>query len=133
MSPCDNDCTRFTSEALFEGGGKPLDGQWRPGMHEWALAPSLQKYLETGHRSDPVAHNDVRPGDILIWTTSQGHGQHAAVVTAVVDGHIKYAAHSNGLDNSDLDLRTRGWIGADGKPIQVEFRRPRGSADVANP
>jgi hypothetical protein len=126
------DCTDFTSKALNSGGGMPQDDRWHQGLlrdtRSWTLGSGLQGYLDSDHRSDPVDRSGVRPGDVVYWVDGHGKADHAAVVTAVVDGRVKYAAHSNGLVNGDLDMRTAGFNDDDGNPMTVHFRRPRGSA-----
>jgi hypothetical protein len=131
------DCTNFTSKALNSGGGLPQGDGWHQGWlrdtRSWTLGSGFQGYLDGNHHSDPVDRSAVRPGDVLYWVDGQGKAEHAAVVTAVVDGQVKYAAHSNGLINGDLDLRTQGFHDDHGNPMTVQFRRPRGFDDYTPP
>lgn len=127
------DCTTFTSKALNHGGGLPQQAGWRQGIlrdgRPWTYGKAFQEFLDRNHHSDPVDRPNVRPGDVIYWVDGHGQADHAAVVTAVVDGKVKYAAHSNGLLNGDLDLRTAGFDDDEGNPMRVQFRRPRGFQD----
>lgn len=119
-----DNCTNFVSHALKEAGlhekGHETEfwdrsdskNNWYDGAthdsYSWAGAKHLHTFL-TSNNSERVTNlNDVKPGDIIFWgrgSDAPSTIHHAAVVTAVVDGHIYYTQHSGDAQNADFNLR----------------------------
>jgi hypothetical protein len=130
----DTNCTNFVSDSL-EGAGVheklnrilfshghdawghgPRSGWNWLDEHDyshsgsWVRAPdSYDFWKRHGHE---VSLADARPGDIIYWEqNAPGHDikpgtvHHAAVVTSVVDGDIRYTQHSEDQLNASLDGR----------------------------
>jgi hypothetical protein len=132
--PFDNNCTNFASNALQGGGvkehndfwmGTLSDNSWYKGgqtgwgfldEHDyshsasWGQAQaSYEFWTKHGHE---VSLADARPGDIIYWEQDEGGYDikpgtvhHAAVVTSVVDGDLRYTQHSGNQLNASLDGR----------------------------
>jgi hypothetical protein len=132
--PFDNNCTNFASNAL-EGGGVPQhadfwagnfsDNSWSKGAQtgwgfldehdyshsaSWGQAQASYDFW-TKHGQE-VGLADARPGDIIYWEQDAGGSDipagtvhHAAVVTSVVDGDVRYTQHSGYQLNASLDGR----------------------------
>ncbi|GLW27488.1 amidase domain-containing protein [Actinoplanes regularis] len=127
-------CTEFMSNALEAGGmqrhidfwggvfsenswghGKqfpsPLDGLNKIDYSHaasWANAQDSYNFW-TAHGTQ-VAESEAQPGDIAYWETPAASGgpgtvHHTAVVTAVVDGDIRYTQHNINQVNASLDAR----------------------------
>lgn len=132
--PFANNCTNFASNSLADGGGlsqKPdgwtgvrgdswsrnLQTGWdwldrSDGSHSssWAGAQNFYDFM-TRHGAQEVAVPDARPGDIVMWQDvnpdgSPGKVHHAAVVTSVIDGDIRYTQHTSEQLNASLAGRT---------------------------
>jgi hypothetical protein len=132
--PFDNNCTNFASNALEGGGlrqhadfwlGNLSDESWSKGAQtgwgwfdedgyshsaSWAQAPTSYEFWTKHGREVRVA--DARPGDIVYWEQEEGGYDippgtvhHAAVVTSVVDGDVRYTQHSGNQLNASLDGR----------------------------
>ncbi|WP_327292777.1 amidase domain-containing protein [Streptomyces sp. NBC_01198] len=119
-----DNCTNFVSHALLAAGlhekghetefwgRSDSDHKWYQGStnnsYSWAGSRELNDFL-TSNNSQPVPDPaDAKPGDIIFWGRGDGSPStihHAAVVTAVVDGHVYYTQHSGSAQNADLDLR----------------------------
>ncbi len=123
----DESCTEFASEALkaggvdnhvelfgdswYEGpqtGDKVVDANDFSHSASWARAQESFDFW-TAHGAE-VAMTDARPGDVLYWETPAAGGgsgtvHHTAVVTAVVDGDIRYTQHNIDQGNASLGAR----------------------------
>jgi Putative amidase domain len=136
--PFDDNCTNFASDAL-QGGGVPMkdgfwgtfDGDsWDKGVqtgwgwfdehnysHSGSWAQAQTSYDFWRQHGTEVGVQDAQPGDIIYWERDDGSGtvHHAAVVTGVVDGDIRYTQHSGNQLNASLDGREPLFDAGDGK------------------
>lgn len=116
-TPGDN-CTTFVSQALREAGLNE-NGDWQSAAitgidgidphtrtDAWAAAGSLHQFLTQNDDAANISPSQTRPGDILFFRDSAEGIHHAAVVTAVLDGHIYYTQHSNPAQNTDWSYRS---------------------------
>ena len=78
----------------------------------WAQAQTSYDFWTDPDRGTEVDIADAQPGDIVYWEQEDdGHDippgtvHHAAVVTSVVDGDIRYTQHSGNQINASLDGR----------------------------
>jgi Putative amidase domain len=132
--PFRDNCTNFASDALEGGGvkqhndfwmGTLSDNSWSKGAQtgwgfldehdyshsgSWAQAQTSYEFW-TKHGQE-VSMADARPGDIIYWEQGddgydipRGEVHHAAVVTSVVDGDIRYTQHSGNQIEASLDGR----------------------------
>jgi hypothetical protein len=118
-----DNCTNFVSHALAEAGlhekghesefwgRSDSEHNWYQGTtndsYSWAGAGQLHTFLTRNNRGQ-VPRSDAKPGDIIFWGRGDGSPStihHAAVVTAVVDGHVYYTQHSGSAENADFNLR----------------------------
>jgi hypothetical protein len=131
--PFDDNCTNFASNALEGGGVKQYDAfwgtldddSWDKG-HQWGIGPLDEKdyshspswaqapasYQFWSEHGTEVTMADARPGDIIYWEQADdGHDipagtvHHAAIVTSVVDGDIRYTQHSGNQLAASYDGR----------------------------
>ena len=132
--PFQDNCTNFASNALAGGGveqhadfwlGNFSDNSWSKGAQtgwgffdehdyshsaSWAQAQtSYDFWTKHGQEVNP---SDVRPGDIVYWEQddagydiSPGTVHHAAIVTSVIDGDVRYTQHSGNQLQASLDGR----------------------------
>jgi hypothetical protein len=134
----DDNCTNFASNALL-GGGVPmkddtwgtLDGDsWDRGVqsgwgwldqhdysHSGSWAQAQTSYEFWKRHGQEVGAQDAQPGDIIYWEYDDGSGKihHAAVVTSVVDGDVRYTQHSGAQLNASMDGRLPFFEDEDGK------------------
>lgn len=150
--PNQDNCTNFVSDALaaagmqqkgssftgwpfnrddkdvwYGGGDSPVNRS--PSSHTWTDSQYLSQYM-TSHGSQVVTNpNDVKPGDVVFWahggsdSAGLANVHHAAVVTAVVDGHVYYTQHTGGAVDADLNLREPTYDVTDGQNTPI-FVRP---------
>lgn len=153
-----DNCTNFVSTSLRYGGGmktKDVDGwpwdhsnpdAWTDGGLGGSPAgrPELQSYSANwggaqnnhdffkNHGTLVTNPADVRPGDVVYWTSTQdsaevraGETHHAAIVTAVLpDGQVLYTQHTSPGRDLSLGGRLDGFEQAFGKQT-IEIVRPR--------
>ncbi|WP_158702131.1 amidase domain-containing protein [Kitasatospora sp. MMS16-BH015] len=86
----------------------------------WTTAGGLYSFLEnTGSYEDPVSR--AAPGDLMFWSYANGAtaGQvhHAAVITGLNDGDIRYSQHSGLQSNASLKEREPLFTSANGSQI----------------
>jgi hypothetical protein len=134
--PFPDNCTNFASNAL-QGGGVPMkDGFWgtldsdswdkgaQSGLgwldehdysHSGSWAQAQTSYEFWKKHGTEVSAQDAQPGDIIYWERDDGTVHHAAVVTGVVDGDIRYTQHSGNQLNASFDGREPIFEGEDGK------------------
>jgi hypothetical protein len=125
--PFDDNCTNFASNSLAGGGlaensdfwlGTLSDDSWSKGGQtgnswidskdyshsaSWAQAATFYDYM-LDHGATDVGTAAARPGDIVMWEGTDGV-HHAAVVTSVVDGDIRYTQHTGEQLNASLQGR----------------------------
>lgn len=118
---------RNDNDVWYGGGDSALDRG--PASHTWTDSQQLAGFLNS-HGSQVVSNpSDVKPGDIVFFahgdssSASMDNIHHAAVVTAVVDGHVYYTQHTPGAENADLNLREPTYDITDGKNTPI-FVRP---------
>ncbi|HUK72425.1 MAG TPA: amidase domain-containing protein [Streptosporangiaceae bacterium] len=117
-----DDCTNFVSDALLAGGlQQKQEGFWPfdhgnsqvnwytdpwslPRSYSWTKATDLHTFL-THNNSSEIPLGQAKPGDIIFFHDPEQGIHHAAVITAVVNGHVYYTQHSGGQENADLSLR----------------------------
>jgi hypothetical protein len=151
--PFQDNCTNFVSDAL-EGGGVPQrsdfwignlsDDSWSKGQqtgigfldehdysHSGTWAQAQDSYDFWRQHGQEVSPQDVRPGDIIYWEQDGPGGDHppgtvhhSAVVTAVVDGDIRYTQHSGEQLNASLDGREPEFQEENGRQ-KIHIIRPR--------
>lgn len=128
-----DNCTNFVSTSLRYGGGMPTkdspfdpvnhgyadgwsDGGWAGEHHappgvtntpSWGASQNNHDFFLSHGGTVATDPSQVRPGDIVYWTTqANGDTHHAAVVTGVLpDGEIIYTQHSDGATNYALNGR----------------------------
>lgn len=119
-----DNCANFVSDALASAGMKeqwtflgrkdaqhdwyrqptgPLDKYDR--SYSWSSAQDLHTFLTHNNGTDQIPPPQTRPGDIMFWQDPKEGIHHAAVVTAVVDGHVYYSQHSTPAQNADWNSR----------------------------
>lgn len=134
-----DDCTNFVSDALaagglsqqgsFPGGRTDTEHDWYktpvggPRSYSWTSAPGLHDFL-THNNSTELPLDQAKPGDVIFFKSPTEGIHHAAVVTAVVNGHVYYTQHSGSAENSDLNLRQSMYDQA-GDPQSPIVVRPR--------
>ncbi len=153
-----DNCTNFVSTSLRYGGGmetKDVDGwprdhsnadAWTDGGLGGSPAgrPELQTYSASwggaqnnhdffkNHGTTVTNPGEVRPGDLLYWTSAHdsadvhaGETHHAAIVTAVLpDGQVLYSQHTSPGRDLSLGGRLEGFEKAFGKQT-IEIIRPK--------
>lgn len=134
--PFDDNCTNFASNAL-QGGGVPMkDGSWgtldsdswdkgsqsgwgwldkHDYSHSGSWAQAQTSYEFWKKHGTEVTMQDAQPGDIIYWERENGEVHHAAVVTGVVDGDIRYTQHSGNQINASFDGRAPIFESEEGK------------------
>jgi WD40 repeat protein len=70
----------------------------------WTSATGLHDFL-THNNSTELPLDQAKPGDVIFFKSPTEGIHHAAVVTAVVNGHVFYTQHSGSAENSDWNLR----------------------------
>lgn len=105
------DCTNFTSQCMFLGGGYPALGSKSSGFNvgwwydsragfpycsvSWRAANAQRTYWNTKYTTDVPSINNLSTGDYIYYDTDQdGAVEHAAIVDAVIDGKRYIAAHT---------------------------------------
>lgn len=125
--PFDNNCTNFASNSLAGGGlvqnndfwlGTLSEDSWSKGIQtgigwidsqdfshsaSWAQAATFYDYM-LEHGATDVGMTGARPGDIVMWEGEEDV-HHAAVVTSVIDGDIRYTQHTGEQLNASLQGR----------------------------
>jgi hypothetical protein len=125
--PFDDNCTNFASNSLAGGGleenndfwlGTLSDDSWSKGAQtgigwidskdfshsaSWAQAATFYDYM-LDHGATDVGTAGARPGDIVMWEGEEGV-HHAAVVTSVIDGDIRYTQHTSEQLNASIQGR----------------------------
>lgn len=119
-----DNCANFVSDALASAGMKqqwtflgrkdvqhdwyrqptgPFDEYDR--SYSWSSAQGLHGFLTHNNGVDNISLSEARPGDVMFWQDPKEGIHHAAVVTAVLDGHVYYSQHSTPAQNADWNLR----------------------------
>src|SRR5262249_2934347 len=95
----------------------------------WAQAQDSYDFWK--QHGQEISPQDAKPGDIIYWEQDGPGGDrppgtvhHAAVVTAVVDGDIRYTQHSGEQLNASLDGREPEFQEENGQQ-KVHIIRPR--------
>ncbi|BCY07123.1 amidase domain-containing protein [Actinoplanes sp. L3-i22] len=90
--------------------GKPLDRLDYSHSSSWAQAQDSYDFWQ--EHGTEVSLTEAQPGDIVYWEQTEagdgaaaGEVHHAAVVTGVVDGDIRYTQHTFNQVNASLDAR----------------------------
>jgi len=111
FTPDGGDCTNFTSQCMFLGGGYPFLGGKGNGFNlgwwydsragfpycslSWRAANAQRTYWNTKYTTDVPSINNLSPGDFIYYDTDHdGAVEHAAIVDAVIDGKRYIAAHT---------------------------------------
>jgi hypothetical protein len=123
----DDNCANFVSDALEAGGAAPtLDwhrtrgdiAAFEPGAHtrwnlattdSWSGANASYEYWKS-HGTVITDVSQAQPGDLIYWEQAkEAHPgaplhemHHAGVVTAVVDGDVRYTAHTDDKLNESV-------------------------------
>ncbi|WP_218827159.1 amidase domain-containing protein [Actinoplanes regularis] len=129
----ENNCTNFVSATLAEAGMKEQGGYWSDdswwegpqtgnrwldlhgGSRSASWAQAFQSYEFWRAHGTEVTAEQAQPGDIIYWETPAADGgpgdvHHSAMVTAVVDGDLRYTQHN--IDQVNASLGARAPIGA---------------------
>ena len=111
FTPDGGDCTNFTSQCMFLGGGYPALGNKSSGFNvgwwydnsagfpycsvSWRAANAQRTYWNTKYTTDVPSINNLSTGDYIYYDTDHdGAVEHAAIVDAVIDGKRYIAAHT---------------------------------------
>ncbi|RIT43486.1 amidase [Mycobacteroides abscessus] len=147
-----DNCTNFVSTSLRYGGGMPTkdspfdpvnhgygdgwsDGGWAGEHHappgvtntpSWGASQNNHDFFLSHGGTVVNDPSQVRPGDVVYWTTeATGDTHHAAVVTGVLpDGEIIYTQHSDGATNYTVNGRLPEFAQAHGDQ-RVEVVQPK--------
>ena len=123
-----NMCANFVTWALEKSGALHIprdaryvgfDDRWPSSVRMWA--PSLARYLEKEHDFKRVYRSeDMKPGDILFTTGSNGSYNHVFMIESWVD---KSAALARVIDNQGFG-HTRNLYGGGYSPTMYALRSP---------
>jgi len=113
----------------WQTGIGPIDEHDYSRTASWAQAQ--QSYEFWSQHGESVPQAQAQPGDIIYWEQADGGYDiapgtvhHAAVVTAVIDGDIRYTQHTTNQINASLDGRS-GVNEIDGGRQTIHIIRPR--------
>ena len=108
------DCTNFASQCIYAGAREmnftPVMGWYYRSSYDrtasWSGVEYLYNFLTANRGVGPYARvvtaQEVQPGDIVQFGTSQGHFYHSPVIVAV-SPLILVAAHTDNAINRPLD------------------------------